>query len=161
MYQLTKDFRIEEEIDEGYGKVVYYNGIINMSGFQFIKNMESEVLFELKKKFDSEREQELINKKLEEKFFYEQNGFKSWEELVEYLKTTNKTLYSYGDTLSWNESTKQIKYYHQTSDGNDCNFWYTNEYFTEKEFFDWKHDVETRYPGISKNEYGYIKRWTK
>lgn len=32
MYQLIKDFRIEDEIDEGYGKVVYCNGIINMFG---------------------------------------------------------------------------------------------------------------------------------
>lgn len=123
--------------------------------------MESKVLSELKKKFDSEREQELINRKLKEISFYKQKGFKSWEELVEYLKTTNKTLYSYGDTLSWHEPTKQIKYHHQTSDGNDCNFWYINEYFTEKEFFDWRHDVETRYPDLSKNEYGYIREWTK
>lgn len=33
MYQLIKDFRIEDEIDEGYGKVVYCNGIIDMFGF--------------------------------------------------------------------------------------------------------------------------------
>lgn len=46
--------------------------------------MKNKVLSELKK-FDSEREQELINKKLKEISFYEQKGFKSWEELVEYL----------------------------------------------------------------------------
>lgn len=122
--------------------------------------MDNHVLSELKNKFDEEENFRLKEKKAKEFNYYEVHGFKSWEELLSYIKT-GKTAYNYNDTLSWNHRTNLIRYHHQTSDGSDCNFWYTNNYFTEEEFLSWKHDVDNRYPENARNEYGYINGWSK
>lgn len=112
--------------------------------------MESKVLSELKNKFDLEQEIE-FNNKVQEKLFYEQNGFKSWEELLSYIKEGH-TIYNYCDSLSWNSKTNMVRYYLH---GNG------QQFYTEKEFLDWKHDVDNRYKESARNEYGYINGWTK
>lgn len=122
--------------------------------------MDNHILSELKNKFDEEEKFLLKEKKMKELQYYKEYGFKSWEKLLSYIKM-NKIAYNYNDTLSWNPRTNMIKYHHQTSDGNDCNFWYTDNNFTEEEFLNWKHDVDNRYPDYARNEYGYINNWSK
>lgn len=123
--------------------------------------MNNQVLTELKKKFESEDNFRLKEKKIREELFWKEHGFKTWEELLDYIKTTGKYVYDYNDNFSWDLKTNMVKYNHQVSDGNDCNFWYTNDYYTEKEFLDWKHSVDKSHPDSCRNEYGYIPFYNK
>ena len=122
--------------------------------------MENHVLSELKNKFIEEENIRLKEKKMNELQYYKEHNFKSWEELLSYIKT-GKTVYDYIESLSWDADKNMVKYFHQVSDGNDCNFYYTNDYYTDEEFLNWKHNVDNRYPENARNEYGYIDFWCK
>lgn len=112
--------------------------------------MDNIVLSQLKESFDREEE-----------MFWKTKGFKTWEEIVSYLKETNKTLYNYGDTLKWNSDKNMIEHHYQCSDGNDCNFWNETEFLSEDEFINHYKSLDEKYSDVCRNTYGYIYDWTK
>ena len=107
--------------------------------------MDNIVLSQLKESFDREEEKLKILQKKEEEMFWKTKGFKTWEEIVSYLKETNKTLYNH----------------YQCSDGNDCNFWYETEFLSENEFIGYHKIIDKKYSDVCRNTYGYIYGWTK
>ena len=123
--------------------------------------MDNIVLSQLKESFDREEEKVKIQQKKEEEMFWKTKGFKTWEEIVSYLKETNKTLYNYGDTLKWNSDKNMIEHHYQCSDGNDCNFWYETEFLSEDEFINHHKNIDEKYSNVCRNTYGYINSWTK
>lgn len=123
--------------------------------------MISIVLSNLKESLLHEEMIQMIQHEKEQELFWKTNGFKTWEELVSYLKETNKTLYSYGDSLAWDPILNKIKYRHQCSDENDCNFWYETKYISEDDFINRHNNIDKKYPDVSRNIYGYIESWNK
>ena len=123
--------------------------------------MDNIVLSQLKESFDREEEKLKILQKKEEEMFWKTKGFKTWEEIVSYLKETNKTLYNYGDTLKWNSDKNMIEYHYQRSDENDCNFWYETKFLSEDEFISHHKNIDEKYSNVCRNIYGYINNWTK
>lgn len=123
--------------------------------------MDNIVLSQLKESFDREEEKLKILQKKEEEMFWKTKGFKTWEEIVSYLKKTNKTLYNYGDTLKWNSDKNMIEHHYQCSDGYDCNFWYETKFLSEDEFINHHKSLDEKYSDICRNTYGYIYDWTK
>lgn len=122
--------------------------------------MDNIVLSQLKESFDREEERVKIQQK-EEELFWETKGFKTWEEIVSYLKETNKTLFNYGDTLKWNSDKNMIEHHYQCSDGNDCNFWFETKFLSEDEFINHYKSLDEKYSDSCRNIYGYINSWTK
>ena len=123
--------------------------------------MDNIILSQLKESFDREEEKVKIQQKKEEEMFWKTKGFKTWEEIVSYLKQPNKTLYPQGDTLKWNSDKNMIEYHYQCSDGNDCNFWYETEFLPEDEFINHHKNIDKKYSDVGRNTYGYINNWTK
>ena len=123
--------------------------------------MDNIVLSQLKESFDREEEKLKILQKKEEEMFWKTKGFKTWEEIVSYLKETNKTLYNYGDTLKWNSDKNMIEHHYQCSDGYDCNFWHETEFLSENEFIGYHKIIDKKYSDVCRNTYGYIYGWTK
>ena len=54
--------------------------------------MDNIILSQLKESFDREEEKVKIQQKKEEELFWKTKGFKTWKEIVSYLKETNKTI---------------------------------------------------------------------
>ena len=102
--------------------------------------MESEVLTKLHQQYEAQKQIELEARKNAEKVRYEKYGFRNWEEVLSYLKEGN-CIHCFDDTYSYDKEKNMIKHYHQVSDGNDCNFWYQNDFYTDKEFLDHHYDV--------------------
>ena len=122
--------------------------------------MESEVLTKLHQQYETQKQIELEARKNAEKVRYEKYGFRNWEEVLSYLKEGNR-IHCFDDTYSYDKEKNMIKHYHQVSDGNDCNFWYQNDFYTDKEFLDHHYDVDEMFPEYRRNKYGYIPNWFK
>ena len=122
--------------------------------------MESEVLTKLHQQYEAQKQIELEARKNAERIRYEKYGFRNWEEVLSYLKDGNR-IYCFDETYSYDKEKNMIKHYHQVSDGNDCNFWYQNDFYTDKEFLDHHYDVDEMFPEYRRNEYGYIPNWFK
>lgn len=122
--------------------------------------MENEVLTKLHQQYEAQKQIELEARKNAEKVRYEKYGFRNWEEVLSYLKEGNR-IHCFDDTYSYDKEKNMIKHYHQVSDGNDCNFWYQNDFYTDKEFLDHHYDVDEMFPEYCRNEYGYIPNWFK
>ena len=123
--------------------------------------MDNIVLSQLKESFVLEEEKVKIQREKEEEMFWKTKGFKTWEEIVSYLKETNKTLYNYGDTLKWNSDKNMIEHHYQCSDEYDCNFWYETKFLSEDEFINYYKSLDEKYSNVCRNIYGYINNWTK
>ena len=123
--------------------------------------MDNIILSQLKESFDREEEKVTISQKKKEYLFWKTKGFKTWEEIVSYLKEANKTLYNHGDTLKWNSDKNMIEHHYQCSDGNDCNFLYETEFLSEDEFINHYKSLDEKYSDSCRNIYGYINSWTK
>ncbi len=110
--------------------------------------------------YEAQKQIELEARKNAEKVRYEKYGFRNWEEVLSYLKEGNR-IHCFDDTYSYDKEKNMIKHYHQVSDDNDCNFWYQNDFYTDKEFLDHHYDVDEMFDEYRRNEYGYIPNWFK
>lgn len=122
--------------------------------------MESEVLTKLHQQYETLKQIELEARKNAERIRYETYGFRNWEEVLSYLKEGNR-IYCFDETYSYDKEKNMIKHYHQVSDCNYFNFWYQNDFYTDKEFLDHHYDLDEKFPEYRRNEYGYIPNWFK
>lgn len=90
---------------------------------------------------------------------YISRGFKTFESLIEYLKTTGRRVYfdfcsDYGIYIQWSEQNQKIK--HQVYENNDIDITigYASLYYTEEEFLDKFKNKASGEPRI--NKFGYI-----
>lgn len=123
--------------------------------------MDSIALSSFKESLIQEEKKIKIQQQKKEELFWKTKGFKTWEEIVSYIKETNKILYHNGDTLKWNSDKNMIEHHYQCSNDNDCYFWYETKFLTEDEFINRHNDIDKKYSDICRNTYGYIYYWTK
>ena len=120
----------------------------------------------LKKTFDAiiaEEEEKEQKKKQEYENYQRQKyisrGFKTFESLIEYMKTTGRRVYfdfcsDYGIYIQWSEQNQKIKHHVYENNDIDITIGYASLYYTEEEFLD---KFKNKASGEQRiNKFGYI-----
>lgn len=95
--------------------------------------------------------------------FNELHHFSTVDEMVQYLKSGNTTIYRHDDTYEWDfqKPGTPIKWRHQVSDGNDCRFWYVDDYFSVENFIAHVNRIINKFPDSAYDNIGKIDSFTK
>lgn len=130
-----------------------------MASFADLLTPQSKQVFDgiIAEKEEKERKERQAYWKAKEQR-YISRGFKSFEALIEYIKTTGRRVYfdfcnDYGIYIQWSESKQKICHHVYENDDTDMTIGYTSQYYTEEEFIEkFKHKAA----GNHINKFGYL-----
>lgn len=110
--------------------------------------------------------QESANFTMERYNRYKRNGFRTWEELLSYLKSTDNTLYCTYDSfecIRYDRDKGKVVYSYKINDiAHDRVYWHTTAEYTDKEFLATRNKEDLNSPdGVNRNELGYIEEFVK
>lgn len=122
--------------------------------------MYSKSLEKLKAALVEDEKQQEIKKENENKKFWDSYGFKTWQEVIDYVMQGH-TLYHYMGYLRFNKERNKIEFNTQCSNEFDTNFWQESTFYTPEEFIENRNNINKKFPNFAINKYGYIDMFDK